>query len=288
MTLLSAVGQSEAVNRRTLAARRANETRRARALAAHLFAMEPFDKDPVRVEVADFLGKYGRGPVADLHGPTGASARILAERDFRKVISCDTGGYTAGRIGVPRERLMEAWRWMADEAGYDFHDGDIKDVLPSCRLAYVDVCGPYEEPTSALVRAIADAGLWAFALTVELSRTTGGRDRGEEWYLRHALLRLQEDAPDYRVARDPLVYRGVSNIPMSVWFMARMNALTYSEMEALQAKLPLLWKQRVAEVAHQMNVGLNYAQHTWGTPAVRERWERSTIGQLVGPWQEEA
>ncbi|NJD27420.1 MAG: hypothetical protein FIA92_03895 [Chloroflexi bacterium] len=247
--------------------------------------MSQFDKAPVREAVADFLGQYGK-TVADLHGMSGESAALFAARGMR-VRSHDTGTYIASRLSAPREAVSAAMEWMGCEAGYDFFATDITESFPFVRTAYIDLCGPYEAPTSRIVRAAVEAGLWAFALTVELSRTDGGRARGQEWYLRHAFLRLQEDAPGYCLHADPIEYRGVANIPMAVFLLHRVDVVTKAEYRRLVGRLPDLFDERVRAAARMLNVGYAYFKQRYVEADAESRFVQGVLGALDGPWKEE-
>lgn len=208
MTLVDARGD---------AARRANRTRRVMGAVDTLRGMAPFHKEDVRTIVADFLEPFG-GPVADLHGPDGASARTFVGRGLT-VISAEDGRFL-DRTGLDRDLVFDALDHMAREAGYELHPGDFANILPRCKTAFFDPCGPYLAPTSEMVRRMVAADLVAFAVTVELSRIEGGKGKGEAHYLRWAEVGLSVDAPGYIVAKCHR-YRGTANIPMAVFLVRR-------------------------------------------------------------------
>lgn len=207
-----------ALSSRSEAARRANETRRFATAVNDLRAFASFHKNGIRETVADFLLPYG-GLIGDLHGADGASARLFASRGA-DVVSAEDGRYLVKLTGLPESALRGALALMAKQGGYELYWGDFTDVLPSCRTAFYDPCGPYLAPTSRVVRAMAHAKLKAFALTVELSRVDGGRGKGPGHYLRWAEVGLHEDAPYYRVEQS-IEYQGVASIPMAVFLVSR-------------------------------------------------------------------
>lgn len=203
---------------RSEAARRANATRRVNGVITALHAIDPFVSDgkrQVREAVADFLKPFG-GITVDLHGPTGASAQLFA-RHGMKVIAAEDGRFLRGRALTP-EQIRSALVSMAERANYQLYWGDVRDVLPEARTAFIDACGPYLKPTSDLVKRVSECRLAAFVVTVELSRLDGGRSKGEGHYLRWAEVGLLEDAPAYSIVKT-MRYRGTANIPMAAFFL---------------------------------------------------------------------
>lgn len=212
------------------AARKANETRKARALererriadgVARLQNVSAFtssEKDHARRQVARFLVPFG-GPIGDMLGPRGDSARVLTEAGGQ-VISAENGKSKPFK-GIDHDILPTVLERM--QGGWEFHFGDVEDILPRCRTAFLDTCGPLyaDGPSTALVRAAVDAKLAAFAITVMLSRVEGSRGGGEDHYLTLAQTVLATNAPMYRI-RKVLRYAGEANVPFAV-FMLRLH-----------------------------------------------------------------
>ena len=212
------------------AARKANETRKPNALerriadgVARLQNVSAFtspEKDYARRQVARFLVPFG-GPIGDMHGPRGDSARKLIEAGGQ-VISAENGKSDLFD-GVDRNILPAVMERM--NGGWEFYFGDIEDILPRCRTAFLDTCGPLyvDGPSAKLVRVAVASGLGAFAVTVMLARVEGlggGKDRSADYYLALAQTVLTTDAPMYRVRR-VLRYAGEAGVPFAVFMLQR-------------------------------------------------------------------
>lgn len=218
------------MDKRSEAAIKANQTRKANELerrvvetVERLRAMPTFtspEKDYARRQAARFLVKYG-GPTADMQGPRGDSARVLVRAGL-EVIAADNGGssifddFDRGILPAALARIPDGW---------EFYFGDIVDILPRCRTAFLDPCGPLyvDGPSAALVRAAVSQRIDAFAITVMLARVEGmggGKDRSSDYYLALARTVLATDAPMYRV-RKVLRYPGEASVPFAVFMLER-------------------------------------------------------------------
>ena len=212
---------SDRVSARSDAARRANETRQAARDVAILrgghFSGAP--KNDVREAVVDFLAEWTRPgeAVGDLLGP-GWSTLALEAKGLR-VVAAENCGWSARLLDKDRGRAIRA----AQAIKPDVEIGDFARIIPKIRTANYDTCGPYLEPTSRDVRAMAAAELRAFVVTVLFSRVEGMKGKPDSHYRRMAKVGLEEDAQDYKIER-VIEYRGESNLPMGVFFLRRYGA----------------------------------------------------------------
>jgi hypothetical protein len=246
---------------RSDAARRANETRKLRApeVEADIAVLRGghftgLPKSEVRQEVVRFLAEHTREgeAVGDLLGP-GWSALALREAGMA-VISAETCEWS-GRVLGDRARAERAARRMAADGGFVVELAPFAKIVPSVRTAFYDTCGPYLEPSSRDVRAMAQAELSAFVVTVLFSRVEGMRGKSPEHYRRMAEVGLEIDAPAYRIVK-VCEYRGESNLPMAAFFLLRAGT------EVTIAPRRANWRERYTLAERRRGVGTTQKQTT--------------------------
>lgn len=206
------------------AARKANETRRTRADIATLrghFTGAP--KSSVRDEVVAFLAEYTRPGerVGDLLGPAWSALALKAAG--LDVVAAENCAWSSRVLGS-RERAAAAARQMAADGKFTVSLSPFAAIISSVTTAFYDPCGPYLEPTSRDVRAMARRGLRAFVVTVLFSRVEGMKGKPASHYRRLAEVGLAEDAPDYSV-QNVVEYRGESGLPMAAFFLVSRREL---------------------------------------------------------------
>jgi len=292
--------QAEADARRSERAARANATRRVSADIAIL--RQHFDgegKSDDRTAIADFLVKwtpdewalemyrpveaYGRpgvpsprrGLVGDLQGG-GLSSKLLASRGL-PVLAAEDCSWTRTKLGNDRARAEAAAREMAGRDGYELALGGFLGIIPRLSTANYDPCAIPTGCVRDVIRAMVDARLVAFAVTVVLSRVPGTKGRDSDFYEFGTEGQLSKDAHGYHLV-DKRKYVGTANVPMATYFFVRGRAYNiYLDFRAKAlSKTPSLvsdpgFDQRVASGAT--------AEYLWGKE--KEDWFGANPGHAL-------
>lgn len=247
---------------RSEAARRANETRRARLDAELLRGAWDGPKRAVVTEhVIPFLLEHTSpaGIVGDLLGGAGSAAEMTAAG--LRVLSVDDLDFAVTKLHIPRPRAERAAQMLAESAGVvEFVRGQFIDYLDRMETAFYDGCGNLYagSPTARVIQAAGRRGMPAIAVTIELSQVEGTKQAFPDGAKREHYLTLAEvvvrRVSNYRLV-DAIPYMGRAGvIPMAVLLLCQVKRFGGGGCYSCKKRYHRLWSRARTAAKRQERV----------------------------------